>query len=283
MNLTPDPGFVPSARTPEFMAPELYEESYDEKVDIYAFGMCILELYSREHPFCECSNPAQIFKKVMSVSDSSHTVPAPATFLVHRVFSPVVLALRGFPCFPLFPAGELPGSLNKVKDKTLRNFIERCIAPKAEDRPSASECLKHPFCEREKKEERKSTLARNSVEKGRGCFSGAASTTSENADPLPEVDATRDSSVKDQGSSAGEVEEVRAAPEASAPEAGSDPAVVAAGGSDTVSVQSKQEGEMAVMEEVKSLDASTLQMRLRIEIAKDGTEGTGRRTIKIVR
>lgn len=25
--------------TPEFMAPELYDEKYDEKVDIYAFGM----------------------------------------------------------------------------------------------------------------------------------------------------------------------------------------------------------------------------------------------------
>ena len=27
------------SRTPEFMAPELYDENYDEKVDIYAFGM----------------------------------------------------------------------------------------------------------------------------------------------------------------------------------------------------------------------------------------------------
>lgn len=26
--------------TPEFMAPELYEENYNEKVDIYAFGTC---------------------------------------------------------------------------------------------------------------------------------------------------------------------------------------------------------------------------------------------------
>ncbi|KAF9545858.1 hypothetical protein BGW38_009681, partial [Lunasporangiospora selenospora] len=30
--------------TPEFMAPELYDEKYDEKVDIYAFGMCVLEM-----------------------------------------------------------------------------------------------------------------------------------------------------------------------------------------------------------------------------------------------
>lgn len=32
--------------TPEFMAPELYDEKYDEKVDIYAFGMCVLEMAS---------------------------------------------------------------------------------------------------------------------------------------------------------------------------------------------------------------------------------------------
>jgi serine/threonine protein kinase len=25
--------------TPEFLAPEVYDEKYDEKVDIYAFGM----------------------------------------------------------------------------------------------------------------------------------------------------------------------------------------------------------------------------------------------------
>ncbi|GFQ06470.1 probable serine/threonine-protein kinase wnk2 [Phtheirospermum japonicum] len=34
--------------TPEFMAPELYEEEYNELVDIYAFGMCLLELMTLE-------------------------------------------------------------------------------------------------------------------------------------------------------------------------------------------------------------------------------------------
>jgi len=29
------------------MAPELYDEKYDEKVDIYAFGMLILEIVTR--------------------------------------------------------------------------------------------------------------------------------------------------------------------------------------------------------------------------------------------
>jgi serine/threonine protein kinase len=54
------------------MAPELYEEKYDEKVDIYSFGMCILELRTREHPFSECQTRAQIFKKVMSVRARTH-------------------------------------------------------------------------------------------------------------------------------------------------------------------------------------------------------------------
>lgn len=54
--------------TPEFMAPELYEEEYNELVDIYAFGMCMLELVTLEYPYVECANAAQIYKKVTSVS-----------------------------------------------------------------------------------------------------------------------------------------------------------------------------------------------------------------------
>ena len=53
--------------TPEFMAPELYEEEYNELVDIYAFGMCLLELVTFEYPYIECANAAQIYKKVTSV------------------------------------------------------------------------------------------------------------------------------------------------------------------------------------------------------------------------
>lgn len=30
--------------TPEFMALEIYEEKYGTAVDIYAFGMCLLEM-----------------------------------------------------------------------------------------------------------------------------------------------------------------------------------------------------------------------------------------------
>ncbi|KAJ1378695.1 Serine/threonine-protein kinase, active site [Sesbania bispinosa] len=92
--------------TPEFMAPELYEEEYNELVDIYSFGMCILEMVTLEYPYSECKNPAQIFKKVTS--------------------------------------GIKPASLNKVSDPQIKEFIEKCLVP-ASERLSAEELLKDPF------------------------------------------------------------------------------------------------------------------------------------------
>lgn len=53
------------------MAPEMYEEHYDESVDVYAFGMCMLEMATSEYPYKECTNAAQIYKKVTSVCISS--------------------------------------------------------------------------------------------------------------------------------------------------------------------------------------------------------------------
>ena len=51
------------------MAPEMYEEDYDESVDVYAFGMCLLEMCTQEYPYMECSNPAQIYKRVTQVQE----------------------------------------------------------------------------------------------------------------------------------------------------------------------------------------------------------------------
>lgn len=63
--------FKKFAGTPEFMAPELYDEEYNELVDVYSFGMCSIEMLTLEYPYSECSNPAQIYKKVTSVSYDS--------------------------------------------------------------------------------------------------------------------------------------------------------------------------------------------------------------------
>ncbi|KAK1374127.1 Non-specific serine/threonine protein kinase [Heracleum sosnowskyi] len=92
--------------TPEFMAPEVYQEGYNELVDIYSFGMCILEMVTFEYPYSECTHPAQIYKKVIS--------------------------------------GKKPNALSKVKDPEVRQFIEKCLA-NASTRLSARELLRDPF------------------------------------------------------------------------------------------------------------------------------------------
>ncbi|KAL2899383.1 putative serine/threonine-protein kinase WNK4 [Bienertia sinuspersici] len=92
--------------TPEFMAPELYEEDYNELVDVYSFGMCFLEMLTLEYPYSECANPAQIYKKVTS--------------------------------------GKLPTALYQIQDEQARKFIEKCLAP-ALERFSAKELLLDPF------------------------------------------------------------------------------------------------------------------------------------------
>ena len=51
------------------MAPEMYEEHYDERVDVYAFGMCMLEMATSEYPYKECTNAAQIYKRVSKVGE----------------------------------------------------------------------------------------------------------------------------------------------------------------------------------------------------------------------
>ena len=59
------------AGTPEFMAPELYDEEYDDRVDVYSYGMCLLELATLQYPYCECRNAAQIYRKVTLVGLSA--------------------------------------------------------------------------------------------------------------------------------------------------------------------------------------------------------------------
>ncbi|KEH25193.1 WNK kinase [Medicago truncatula] len=92
--------------TPEFMAPELYEEEYNELVDVYSFGMCVLEIMTSDYPYSECTNPAQIYKKVTS--------------------------------------GKLPATLFRIEDAEAREFIGKCLVNAAR-RPSAKELLHDPF------------------------------------------------------------------------------------------------------------------------------------------
>ncbi|XP_040008841.1 serine/threonine-protein kinase WNK2 isoform X2 [Xiphias gladius] len=93
--------------TPEFMAPEMYEEHYDEAVDVYAFGMCMLEMATSEYPYSECQNAAQIYRKVTS--------------------------------------GVKPASYNKVMDPEIKEIIGECICQKKEERYTIKELLNHAF------------------------------------------------------------------------------------------------------------------------------------------
>ncbi|XP_066519799.1 serine/threonine-protein kinase WNK4 [Hoplias malabaricus] len=93
--------------TPEFMAPEMYEEKYDEAVDVYAFGMCILEMTTSEYPYSECQNAAQIYRKVTS--------------------------------------GMKPDSFYKVKVPELKEIIEGCIRMNKDERYTIQDLLEHSF------------------------------------------------------------------------------------------------------------------------------------------
>ncbi|XP_057792945.1 probable serine/threonine-protein kinase WNK11 [Salvia miltiorrhiza] len=92
--------------TPEYMAPELYEEEYTELVDIYSFGMCVVEMATCEIPYSECDSLGKIYRKVT--------------------------------------AGVMPRAMDDVEDHELRAFVERCVGrPRA--RPSAAQLLEDPF------------------------------------------------------------------------------------------------------------------------------------------
>ena len=93
--------------TPEFMAPEMYDEKYDESVDVYAFGMCLLELLTYEYPYEECPGPAQIFRKVTE--------------------------------------GIKPACFEKLNHPGFRDIIDWCTKLKTEDRPTMKQLLDHQF------------------------------------------------------------------------------------------------------------------------------------------
>lgn len=93
--------------TPEYMAPEMYEENYDEKVDIYAFGCSLLEMITKEAPYHECCSFGQIYRRVTR--------------------------------------GELPINIELIKSQKAKNLIMKCLERNPAKRPTARELLNDPF------------------------------------------------------------------------------------------------------------------------------------------
>lgn len=94
--------------TPEFMAPEMYVgDEYTNKVDMYAFGCILLELYTYTTPYMECDSVPCVFKKVSK--------------------------------------GILPLSIHMINDEKLKNIIKKLLSTDPDKRPSAQELLKEGY------------------------------------------------------------------------------------------------------------------------------------------
>lgn len=138
------------------MAPEMYEEHYDESVDVYAFGMCMLEMATSEYPYSECQNAAQIYRKVTSVrleakhlgfflafTERSEKLNEIFWFGLKCVYiswaseslshwfdycTPRHLYLKWMmDRMPMFLQGIKPASFDKVNDPEIKEIIEGCI------------------------------------------------------------------------------------------------------------------------------------------------------------
>lgn len=63
----------PIAGTLEYMAPEIIDKNiYNEKTDMYAFGMCLLELITKNPPYHECETMGELITKVLAVDFRNH-------------------------------------------------------------------------------------------------------------------------------------------------------------------------------------------------------------------
>lgn len=88
------------------MAPEIFDESYGLPCDIYAFGMSVLEMVTLQTPYRECSNAAQVYKKLIQ--------------------------------------GIKPAALDMILNEDVKEFIMKCLRSQ-EHRPTVSELLKDSY------------------------------------------------------------------------------------------------------------------------------------------
>jgi len=96
--------------TPSFMAPELFDEEggYNHKVDVYAFGMTLLELLTGRAPY------SKIVKNLLRLLKT-------------------------------IEAGTLPCELESVRSPLARNMIKWCLNKDPNLRPDTRDLMLHPF------------------------------------------------------------------------------------------------------------------------------------------
>jgi WNK lysine deficient protein kinase len=94
--------------TVAYRAPEVFKGRYDQSVDIYSFGLCLLEMYTIEAPYRECGQDSeQVRNKIIE-----HVLPL---------------------------------TLEKVNDKGLQDIIIDCLKLDPTERPTAEELLKADY------------------------------------------------------------------------------------------------------------------------------------------
>uniref|UniRef100_A0A803LEP6 non-specific serine/threonine protein kinase n=1 Tax=Chenopodium quinoa TaxID=63459 RepID=A0A803LEP6_CHEQI len=91
---------------PEYMAPEVFLLDYDQRADMYSFGMCVVQMMSKEKIYSECKNRDEIQSRVQR--------------------------------------GLRPAAFEKVTDPEIREFIDVCLAL-PHDRSAASDLLRDPL------------------------------------------------------------------------------------------------------------------------------------------
>ena len=92
---------------PEYMSPEIYNfGEYNQKSDIYAYGMTVLEMVTNSKPYCEFETSVEIYKAVT--------------------------------------LGKPPQIVLEIGNKSIQEFINLCIG-NVKNRPTAKELLNHEY------------------------------------------------------------------------------------------------------------------------------------------
>jgi len=101
--------------TPGTMPPESSYQIPDEKADIYAFGMCVLHMFTFARPYDQCQTTAEVVRLQLE--------------------------------------NRKPRALAKIKDPVVLEFIEACLEPDPTLRPSVADLLEHALLTDDRKDE----------------------------------------------------------------------------------------------------------------------------------